>query len=671
MKRKVFRFLSLITACVMWISSVLFVTTASGEDTVSELLTDSTPTIVQEDTSRRGEYEKHFLMSDGSYQAMTYDEPVHRLVDGEWVEVDNSLQLSVDTDGVSRYSTVNGLMDVSFAQRLGNQLVTMKQDDYSISWDVQAVSNNASVMSADVAQLQPAQAQILTMDLSDFSTEEQKSMVVKSSSRIQYADALAQGVDLKYTVLPSRVKEDIILQYPQSLSAYLVTIYTEGLSARLLENREIEFYNSSDEVFFTMHAPYMYDSAGEFSQDIPVSLTAKGSGRYIMTMTPNASWLNDSSRVYPVVIDPNVSPSQAKSNIIDNYVSEGLCVRDNSEPKLYVGKKSGAISRAYIKYQALPCIPVPSRIDSAVMRLQITSGTSTTNSINAYTVTGYDWNSDTICWDNMPAAVPLLQQSVPATTDAQGNLVYLFSCTGAVRAWYTGSTIGKNQNYGIMVRYTDETIDDYNAFYSADYTTESSRPLLTIHYELPSLEPTIVWPVPGYNAEDDITSEWGYRIRNNVGKMHLGIDIGVDDVPVVAAFDGTVHKVFDDSRAGHAIVIQKSGSEFQARYYHLNEKKDQVEVGDVVQAGDTLGFSGNTGDTSGPHLHFQLQYTDNKYQSYNPIEIYHRHDRRSTWTNPNPMFLLIDGYYVPNEYFSYYYELSDYNSTDAETWQKP
>lgn len=44
-------------------------------------------TVLWEDESLRGEYEKHFLMSDGSYQAVVYSYPVHELVDGVWVEL--------------------------------------------------------------------------------------------------------------------------------------------------------------------------------------------------------------------------------------------------------------------------------------------------------------------------------------------------------------------------------------------------------------------------------------------------------------------------------------------------------------------------------------------------------------------------------------------------------
>lgn len=56
--------------------------TPSADLQVPEL-TESEPTILEEDVSLRGEYEKHFLMSDGSYQVALYHEPIHAMQDGQ------------------------------------------------------------------------------------------------------------------------------------------------------------------------------------------------------------------------------------------------------------------------------------------------------------------------------------------------------------------------------------------------------------------------------------------------------------------------------------------------------------------------------------------------------------------------------------------------------------
>ena len=83
-------------------------------------------TILGEEESLRGEFEKHFVNSDGTYTAVTYEKPVHTLVDGEWEEIDNTL---VEQDGelVNR----DGLMDVTFAdtdKEEESKLVSIEKD---------------------------------------------------------------------------------------------------------------------------------------------------------------------------------------------------------------------------------------------------------------------------------------------------------------------------------------------------------------------------------------------------------------------------------------------------------------------------------------------------------------------------------------------------------------
>ena len=443
----------------------------SEETTVTESTPEVEATILREEESLRGKYEKHFLMSDGTYQAVVYNEPIHYKTATGWVEVDNTLTLQTAADGTAQYTTADGVTDVTFSRSFDEQLVTMRQDNYSLAWGVQAVSNAVTPI------LSTAEAELVTADLNTFTAEEQKTMAAKSSSTIQYRNALAQDVDLEYIVLPSRVKENIILNSAQNIAGYVVTVYTENITARLLENREIEFVNADGEVIFTMTSPYMYDSAGELSEDIEVELIDRGDVCYIF-MTPNADWLNDQSRVYPITIDPQVTTSSNAQNIIDNYVMQGSGVQNNTLDRLYIGKKSGAMTRSYIRFTNMPTIPTGSSISVAQMTVWLTSGTSTAYSANAYMVTGGNWQSGTICWDNQPAANTLLQLNIGHNNKTK----YSFSCLKAVQKWYTNSTTGQNQNYGIMMLYSSQNINDYNTFYSADHTTTSQRPSIVITY---------------------------------------------------------------------------------------------------------------------------------------------------------------------------------------------
>lgn len=72
---------------------------------------------------------------------------------------------------------------------------------------------------------------------------------------------------------------------------------------------------------------------------------------------------------------------------------------------------------------------------------------------------------------------------------------------------------------------------------------------------------------------------------------------------MLAAGDGVVVKSSKHPLAGNYIVI-KHGREYMTRYLHLNKRL--VKVGDKVTMGQRIAQSGNTGRSTGPHLHYEL-----------------------------------------------------------------
>ena len=90
---------------------------------------------------------------------------------------------------------------------------------------------------------------------------------------------------------------------------------------------------------------------------------------------------------------------------------------------------------------------------------------------------------------------------------------------------------------------------------------------------------------------------------------------------VVAAHGGTVVKAGpggagDGSAYGNAIVI-KHGKRTFSQYAHLS--RINVKVGQVVKTGQRIALSGNTGNSSGPHLHFEIRTTANYGSAINPV----------------------------------------------------
>ena len=100
-----------------------------------------------------------------------------------------------------------------------------------------------------------------------------------------------------------------------------------------------------------------------------------------------------------------------------------------------------------------------------------------------------------------------------------------------------------------------------------------------------------------------------YGIRTY--RMHRGIDLGLchgENRTIVAAFAGKVVKVRNQGRRrGYGkYVILDHGNGLTTLYAHLASWN--VNVGDELQAGDTIGVGGNTGRSFGAHLHFEMRY---------------------------------------------------------------
>ena len=109
-----------------------------------------------------------------------------------------------------------------------------------------------------------------------------------------------------------------------------------------------------------------------------------------------------------------------------------------------------------------------------------------------------------------------------------------------------------------------------------------------------------VWPLKG-----KLTSRYGSRVSpiDGVDRFHPGIDIKGDiGTPVLSAMAGTVNLIGYNGTYGKYIILRHSG--FQTLYAHLS--RFSVSQGETVAQGRKIGEVGNTGLTTGPHLHFGI-----------------------------------------------------------------
>jgi murein DD-endopeptidase MepM/ murein hydrolase activator NlpD len=98
------------------------------------------------------------------------------------------------------------------------------------------------------------------------------------------------------------------------------------------------------------------------------------------------------------------------------------------------------------------------------------------------------------------------------------------------------------------------------------------------------------------------TSDFGYRRY----RYHYGVDIKLyTGDPVVSAFEGVVRIAQYDGDYGRVVVVRHNNG-LETLYAHLS--KLNVKEGDWVEAGEVVGLGGNSGRSTGSHLHFEARY---------------------------------------------------------------
>jgi hypothetical protein len=134
--------------------------------------------------------------------------------------------------------------------------------------------------------------------------------------------------------------------------------------------------------------------------------------------------------------------------------------------------------------------------------------------------------------------------------------------------------------------------------------------------EIPS-----VWPIRG--GIGHFTTMFGMSPDPFTGAphMHTGIDISTyrSGDPIVATADGQVAYVgYEPSGFGNYIIIRHQHG-FYTRYAHLLSFR--VEIGQQIKQGETIGYIGNTGRSTGPHLHYEVHIGSDVVDPYKYLNI--------------------------------------------------
>ena len=132
----------------------------------------------------------------------------------------------------------------------------------------------------------------------------------KVSGPAERFDAAFPGVDVVFTAEADVLKEELILQGPESPTTFVYTLrLSGGLTAREESAGGIDFVDSAGRVRFSFAPPFMYDSSNRpegLSRNVSLKLGPAAGNETTVTLAADRQWLADSRRKWPVILDPTI-----------------------------------------------------------------------------------------------------------------------------------------------------------------------------------------------------------------------------------------------------------------------------------------------------------------------------------------------------------------------------
>ncbi|MBQ3075370.1 MAG: hypothetical protein IJC26_04810, partial [Clostridia bacterium] len=267
-------------------------------DTELQSNDDSTePVVLLELEELREPNKKTFRMSDGTFREAIYPYDVHyEDENGVLLDIDNSLVKDVDGgEGVlvnqSNASTVR-----FFKKSSGEKFYTLENDKNKVTVSIEGAEKVEAVYENN------PKSSGNRMALTDL------------SGRVNYSE-IFPGVDLEYTLVSKRIKENVIIKEKDALSSLTYTYaFNGGVTVEQKSKTEITVYNKkSENELFTITAPALWDSDGNYSEDLTLSIVEAKNSK----LTVRLDFTIGEEMIYPVTVDPILQFQAERNDIHD------------------------------------------------------------------------------------------------------------------------------------------------------------------------------------------------------------------------------------------------------------------------------------------------------------------------------------------------------------------
>ncbi|GFP74301.1 DNRLRE domain-containing protein [Clostridium fungisolvens] len=445
--------------------------TKSKDDDSKKQNGNSKTKIIGELVERRSANVKQFAKDDGTVVAEVYSEPIHFYENGEWKDIDNTLSEDYNSESEEIVRNNQNSFNINFSKKASSQkMIEMKYKDYNISWSIEDALDSSKIKKAD-------------KNVNEFYGDQKGN---KSMSSLTYSDVF-KNVDIQYKLQSNSLKENIILKEKNNKKEFKFLIKGKDIKLKLNDDKSISFMSlkNDNEQIFKMDPLYMYDSNNEISKDVNITLNQMKEG-YEICLKPNLDWINDTSRKYPIVIDPSITQTfyyGDKNNtsfkdftVIEYGTGSG---NPNLSNYLRIGYDSTqkVNYNTYIQY-SLPNIPSSSIITDSKLYMYNTKAYQAGVNLNLYQVTS-SWKDNSFSYTNQPTHDSNILSTMVSSANGKGmGSEFVWDITSVTKKWFNGDA-----NNGIMLKSNGST-DPFIEFNSTEYAGTSSiaAPRVSITY---------------------------------------------------------------------------------------------------------------------------------------------------------------------------------------------
>lgn len=402
--------------------------------------------IEKELAEKRSRFVKQFVLSDGSFTAVTYSMPVHYRKNGQWKEIDTTLVKS----GKTKYKTKATDLSIKVSKKANKKsVVSMKRGKTSLSIALKG------------KKLKQSKAKLSNPKKTTYTD-------VLNQNTVTYKKVL-KNTNVSYDIFPEKVQEIVTVSKKQTNQSLFFQVNAGKLKVKV-KGKKINFKTKKGKTQYTRMSTKITDANGVSTTNVKLSYNKKSK---TLKVTPNKKWWNSKKRKFPVEIRTTYITNKHSRDVKVGAAYAGTPNSNFGYDKSLLLQANKCV--AFTKMSTLSELKNKDvQIRDAALHIKnektLQLGAGKTFDIGVHKVT-QNWNVNKLTYNNRPA----YEAGASATVEIQKAGKYQCDVTDIVKAWYAGEA-----NYGVAL-----VADNSNRSYQAKL---DRNPYFTVHYEVVGFE---------------------------------------------------------------------------------------------------------------------------------------------------------------------------------------